>query len=62
MNSISDEIKAILVIIFLPMIIAAIIIPFYLPVIWIHKNIDMIDREVLYFFRRLGLVSRKRRL
>jgi bacteriorhodopsin len=61
-GSISEEVKAILVIIFLPMIIASILIPFYLPVIWLQKNIDKIDREVLYCLKRFGLLMSKRRL
>jgi hypothetical protein len=54
-----DEIKALLLLMLLPWIMALILIPIYLPVIWAQKNIDAIFREVEYLLRKWRIAPRQ---
>ncbi|MHC0037703.1 hypothetical protein [Pseudoneobacillus sp. C159] len=56
-----DEIKALLILMFLPWIMALILIPIYLPVIWLQKNIDTIYREYQHLLKRLRIAPRQYR-
>jgi hypothetical protein len=54
-----DEIKALVLLMMLPWIMAVILIPFYLPVIWAQKNIDAIFREIEYVLRKFRITPRR---